>query len=126
MSVRLSRANSVDHRLDIVLEAERILVRLVRELDLTIGVNEELMEVPLDIRACHLGGTDAELAHPSPGGVSIFAVDVGLLNNGESDSVLGLELDDVVSRAGLLVVELVARVGDNLEAVILVFGVDLN
>ena len=102
------------------------MVRLVRKLDLAVGVDEELMEVPLNVLVVHDGRADVRLAHPLPSGISAAAVDLGLLDDGEGDAVLRLELDDVRRAARLLVQELVARVGEDLKAVRLVVGVDLN
>ena len=99
---------------------------LVREDNLAVRVDDELVEVPLDVLAFHDGRAGARGAHPRPGRVGFLAVDLGLLDNGEGDTVLRLELDDVRGAARLLVEELVARVGDDLETVILVVGVDLN
>ena len=101
-------------------------MRLVREFDLALGVDEELVEVPLDVLALHDGRAGAGGSHPRPGRVGLIAVDVRLLDNGEGDTVLRLECDDAISATGLLVAELIARVGDDLEAVVLVVGVDLN
>ena len=121
---------SIEQRLNIVLEAQRTVVGIVRERNLTVGVDQELVEVPLDVKASHDGRADSRGAHEVPGRVRVnlafIVVDLSLLDDGESDAVLRLELDDVISAARLLVQELVARVSDDLETVLLVVGIDLN
>ena len=123
LAIALSHA---EHLLDVVLEHGRAVVRLVREGNLAVRLDEVLMEVPRDVLLQQHGRASVRFAHPRPGGIGVRAVHVNLLRNREGDVVLRLELDDLGGRARLLVSELVARISDDLEALVLVFSVDLN
>ena len=100
----LSLLNFLDKR---VLQRLRLGERRVAGDDLSIGANNELLEVPLDGLDAH--DTGHLFLQPSEDGGGVFAVHVELPEDGESDAVVELaEGLDVVVGAGVLAVELVA------------------
>jgi hypothetical protein len=83
-------------------------------LDLAIFPDEEFLKVPLDPLKTH--ETGLALLHPFPDGLGFRAVDVGLAQNREGNTVVELtEGLDVVVVARVLVTELVAGEADDLE-----------
>lgn len=86
----------------------------------TFAVNEELGEVPWYCFTLELRIVSQIL----PYWVSVWTVHFSLLHHWEVDAVFGLEPHDVRVDKGLLFTEFVARIPNNLQAILLIALVD--